>query len=30
MTGRFFRVCAMVMFFTLALSGCETAKNSAR
>lgn len=26
MTGRFFRVCAMVMFFTLALSGCETAK----
>jgi len=26
MTGRFFRTCTVVVFFTLILSGCETAK----
>ncbi len=26
MTGRFLRICIMVMFFAVALSGCETVK----
>ena len=26
MTGRFFRVCAMVMLFNITLTGCETVK----